>query len=793
MNFLNDIKTKTIIVCPNNIKNKLLNIINSYDHLINVKLYSLDELKRLIYFNYDINAILYLMEKYNYSYEVAKSFIDNLYFIDNKKYKENKLNKLVKLKEELDDNKLLEYDSIFLKFNKDIPVIVYGYSYLTSFDKNLLSNFKYNVIDNKELDKELSVYEFNTLEEEVLFNINKIIELINKGIDINKIHLLNINSDYQNIITRLFKMFKLPVDISNNSNILSTIIGNKSFNKLKECKDFNETLEYIKTFNDIDMYDKFLSIFNKYVDVPYKMDTIINAIEYELSNTSLDNNKLVNCISLEQINNNIFLDDHYYFLLGFNQGSIPAIHKDEDYISDYLKDVVGLDSVNVINKLEKESTIKNIKSINNLVISYKLNNLDQEYYPSNLVREMNLKVINDIKLDTLNSLEYSNIMLSYMLDDLIKYDKKDDKLSSYYNSLSIRYMEYDNKFKGINKKDLHKYLNNKLTLSYSSIDNYFKCSFRYYISNILKLDKYNVTFDTLVGSLFHDVLSKIYSDGFDFDREYDNYLKDKELSNKDKFYINKLKEELRVVVNRILEFQHETYLTDIFTEKELIIDKSSDIEVIFKGFIDKIMYKESGNETLVSVIDYKTGNTDINLYTAPYGIGMQLIVYLYLIAKSNLFDNCAFVGFYLQRILNKTINIDSKKDYKDIQNDNLKLHGYSINNKINISKFDPTYESSEFIQGLKTTKSGEFYSTSKVLEEEDVPKLIDLVDKKVEEARDNILDAKFNINPKWISGDNESIGCSYCNYKDICFMKNEDYVNLPKYSDLSFLGGDNNA
>ena len=84
--------------------------------------------------------------------------------------------------------------------------------------------------------------------------------------------------------------------------------------------------------------------------------------------------------------------------------------------------------------------------------------------------------------------------------------------------------------------------------------------------------------------------------------------------------------------------------------------------VHFKGFIDKIMYKEYDGKTLLAIIDYKTGSADIDINNAVYGIGMQLIIYLYLISKSDLFDNYSCVGFYLQRILSGEVNIEKDKD-----------------------------------------------------------------------------------------------------------------------------------
>ena len=55
----------------------------------------------------------------------------------------------------------------------------------------------------------------------------------------------------------------------------------------------------------------------------------------------------------------------------------------------------------------------------------------------------------------------------------------------------------------------------------------------------------------------------------------------------------------------------------------------------------------------------------------------------------------------------------------------------------------------------------------------------------IDNAFDNILDAKFNINPKRVGKDN--IGCSFCKYSDICFMKEEDVVILDEHNNLDFL------
>ncbi len=798
MNFLDEIQKKTIIVCPNNVKNKILKEINTYNRLINVKFYSLEELKRLVLFDYDVDAILYLMDKYNYSYETAKNYIDNLYCISDEKYSSKKLNFLVELKKELIDNSLLKFNDMFLKKYKEIPLLVIGYDYIDSFNEKILSNFNYKVISKENKNALIPVYDFNTMEEEILFVINNIIDLIDHGVDINSIYLINLDSSYNTEIIKMFSMFNIPVDISKSSGILSTIIGKAAFDKLNSTKSFSDTLDLIKSYGlnnslNQNIYNTFLNIFNKYIDLDYPMDLIISSIKYDLMNTTIDNNNLKNKIRVGSLSNSIYLDTDYVFLLGFNQGSIPRIFKDEEYINDSLKKEINLSPTNVINKLERESTLKNIKSIKNITISFKRNYLDSEFYPSNLINEPIFEIKNNNILNTNYSSKYSQIKLGYMLDELIKYDKNNIELPKYFNTFNIRYLEFDNKFKGISKPSLYNYLSNNLVLSYTTIDTFYKCQFRYYLDNILKLNKYEETFDTLIGSLFHYVLSHIYDNDFDMDKYYDSYLKDKTFTNKELFYLEKLKKELRIICDRLSAFYHDTGLTKVLTEKKLDIDKSKDISVIFKGIVDKIMYKEYDGKTLLAIIDYKTGNADIDIYNSIYGIGMQLIVYLYLIAKSNLFTNYSCVGFYLQKILSGEVNIEMNKSYLDIKYDNLKLYGYSCDDTLSIERFDPTYENSEYIKSMKITKNG-FSTYTKVLDEDTMKLLINLVDSKIDNARDIILNGDFQINPKHISDDKEITGCKYCKYKDICNRKNEDIINLKKYKDLSFLKeGDSNA
>ncbi len=123
-----------------------------------------------------------------------------------------------------------------------------------------------------------------------------------------------------------------------------------------------------------------------------------------------------------------------------------------------------------------------------------------------------------------NSNIYNKIRLSNLLDLYSKYGvvtKETSKLLSNYPD--INYLSYNNKFKGIDKSKLDK----NILLSYSTLDNYYRCSFRYYIDSVLKLGIFEETFMTFIGSLYHYILSIMDKENFDLDKEYDNFIKKK--------------------------------------------------------------------------------------------------------------------------------------------------------------------------------------------------------------------------------------------------------------------------
>ena len=794
------IKDNTLLIVPNNIKDDILKYINNKNELIDVKFMSLTELKKKYLFDYNEQTIYYLVNKYNIKPSIAKIYLQNMYYINNGNYSSKKLNDLKKLKKELIENKLLIVDKFFKHYLKQKNVIVYGYDYIDKFTTNILEEIK-NITNleiikkEKNSNKKLSVYEFNDIVDEIDFIAIKIIELINSGIDINNIKLANVSSEYNNSIEKIFGFYNIPIELNNGISIYETMIGNKFLELCNRYENLENIIETLKEEINLNNEDN-LNIFNKIINIcnNYSTNTINNSLIEclisDLKNTKYKNKVLEKCVQIINLKDNIIDDNIYVFVVGFNQGNIPIIHKDEEYISDIYKKEINIETTVEKNIIEK-NIIKNIlNSIKNLTLSYKLKSPFDSYYPSGLVSEMNIEVIKySVDYDETYSKTYNKIKLSKMLDNLVKYNEIDNDLGILYNNYKdIEYLTFDNKFSGINPNNLYEFLNNKLLLSYSSIDNFYRCKFRYYINNILKLSKYEETFPMFIGSMFHYILSICFNTNFDFENEWNEYLKNRELTNKEKFFLNKLKNELLFIIdtikyqNKLSKFDKSMY------EKKIYINKDKNIKITFMGIVDKIMYKEDDNKTLVAIIDYKTGHPETSLSNTIYGIGMQLPVYIYLTKNSNLFSKIEFAGIYLQKILNNEVMINPGDDVEKIKRDNLKLIGYSTSNEETLGQFDFSYKDSEVIKSMKMSSKG-FYSYAKVIDDDKFDKLSNIVDQKIDESINDILKGKFDINPKRIGTSN--LGCEFCTFKDVCYMCEKDIVNLKEHKDLDFLENNN--
>ena len=751
--------------------------IKKINKLINVKVITLSELKRKYYFDYDNKAIYFVSNKYNCIPEIAKIYIENTYFIGDINTK--KVNFLKEVKEELDTNNLLTYNNLFKEFLKGKDIVLYNLKYVDNFYKKIFKELERdsNITSSNDEDNESikELYKANNSEEEVAFICSKIIKLIKSGVNINDIKLANVKSDYEFIIRKTFKLFNIPINLPSFETIKSTSLVIK-FKELYNS-DISITIEKLKEFintkEENDIFKSLISIVNNYLwvnDFELVKDMVFN----EIDNIKTPREKLKNAVEVIEFKKELISDEDYVFLIGFNEGVIPVNYKDEDYLSDDEKSKLGLSTSFELNENAMNEVKDSIRNIKHLIVTYPSHNLSSEIYISSSY-EKDLFEEKELNISFNESNAYNKLKLVSEKDENSKFGTVTDdllKLSSHYKDM--KYSSFDNKYKLIDKSKIKNFFNNGLTLSYTSMNDYYMCSFRYYLDYILKINKYEDTFEAIVGTIFHKILSMCFESDIDIIRTYESEIEkfNYEFNESEKFFLSILKDELVLVIETIKNQLSYTQLTESMYEKEIVIDVDKDLHIRFKGFVDKILYNKFNGKTVVAIIDYKTGNPNLNINNSIYGLEMQLPVYIYLI--KNEIKDVKIGGFYLQKILN---NITDKEKRLD----SLKLQGYTNSDLDIIDKVDSSFNDSKVIKSLRTSSKG-FYAYSKIINDEEIDILNKVVETKIKEASIDILDSKFDINPKEMN--NEVIGCKFCKYKDICFMKPKDTVTLKEVKNI---------
>lgn len=752
-------------------KMRLLIVLSKEKRFNNNKFYSFRKLKKKLIFDYNNKTIEYVMNKYNVNINIAKIYLENLYFL--KDLEDNKVKFLNALKKDLDENNLLIYNKEFRKYLENKDITVYNKSKLSKEEKRILEGLNIRIENNLNNNYEPSIYEAENIEEEVEYVIRSIKELLCKNVDINNIKIIA-SKEYNKYLDYFCDLFGLPINIASDN----TFYGTKIASKFLELYDNYEIDEIIDKLSDEENINDLITIVNKSVLVDDKYarkEFIIN----DLKTSKVKGVLYKNAIEIGSLDD-YYSSDDYVYLIGCNRGIFPKVYNDDNFLSDKILDELDLDTSVEKNKLENKKNFEFIRNIPNLVITYNLFDGEKVKYPSNIIEELKVDV-KKIEIDRRISYSKSLSNLSYAkdLDNLYKYNDEGKYLKMYQKNLNIPYKEYNNTYFKVDKALLKDSLESGITLSYTSLEMYNECSFKYFLNSIMKLNIFENTFKIVVGKIVHHILEIGLDKKIDIDLEISNFIKDLDFSfgPKELFYLHKITKEIEFLLDYLEEQKKHSKLNEYLFEEEISIDKSYDgIDITFKGVIDKVMMTKYNDKEVIAVIDYKTGDKNIKLDTLEYGINIQLPIYLYLLKKSSRFKNSVIAGFYIEKVLNNCLNIDKNKSLETLKKENLRLQGYTNSNETIISLLDDNYLDSKMIKGLRFKNDGSFYSTSKVLSNEEMDKLIIVVDEIIDKVIKSIVNGDYEINPKVIKGKN--IACEYCKFKDICYVTKEQELVL---------------
>ena len=491
----------------------------------------------------------------------------------------------------------------------------------------------------------------------------------------------------------------------------------------------------------------------------------ISLFKYVFKNTKYESLSYDNCVKLNDF------ETKYHFYVNFVEGKAPYLSKDEGYLSSIDLEELGLDSIDDINMINQETLFNNINRLNNVTITYYAQEDGLKCSPSSVISKLNV-VEEKPKYEYGYSFVMDKIHLATIGEIYARYGVKDLDLDKY--KLDIIDDKYDNSFKMNNVDIYNNYFNNlnKLVISYSSMNVYNQCPFKFYLDRVIKVSDSSDDTGRKLGEYAHLMIENSYNIDVDLDTLSDDFINNLD-SPKKQFYASVM----RKTIDEAIAFNNKNEEASSLKENkfETQIIKEIQHPFVLKGAIDRLMYEVLEDEVNVAIIDFKTSEYDtICLDNIEDGFNLQLPMYVYLLQEYEEFKNkkINIIGIYLQQILTK-----KQKSYEEFIA-SFRLQGYTILNTNLITKLDPYYTKSTYIKSMSITSKGDFNRYAKLITEDELNKFIPLIEDRINIVCQGIKNAKFDIKPKRIDKKNSTNICSFCTYKDICYVKEEDYIDI---------------
>ena len=731
------------IICNDNTKEEILKNSNGFNDYSFLKE---NELIKRLYGEYKPEALFYLMEEYGLTDEVAMEYLSYMPYLNKDSYNDIKLDSILAAKRALIANKLYKVDSLFRYRLKQYPVTIIDFnneSLLNDVIKDLKQYTEVHLSNIERKSYTPRVYSLKTITDECLFIMNSIIKLYNSGVSLNNIYLLNMDADYEFIFKRLEREYGLPIAFPKERGILELPIAIDFLRALEGSMSFTEVMEGLDNNNPY--YKPILKLIIDYNLRDKDPKNYIEFFKRRLSEIPVEAKAYKEMIRTNEKNS--YSDKDYIFFMGCNLGATPRIYKDEGYLNDNELSLISLSTSIEKNKEAKKRLIELLTKNKNVIVSYKRIAIKDVALPANIIAELSLPT-EEIEVSLGGNEIEDRIRLGVATTRYMKYKSQEPDLALKAN---IRYLSYDNSFKGVEKERLDlKFNESRLKLAYSNLKTYYSCPFNYYLDKVLDLNEYKSTSATRLGTYAHKVLEDSYNEGFSLDEASSSAIianMDEDEQYKDFFYMSQMKEVLRDLIDYNREYEEKSQLKIVKRELDLGYEGDG---FSFIGYIDKLLYTEINGEVYCAIIDYKTGSDYPSLDNVEDGFNLQLPVYMLLLRKYKEFDGkpIHIIGIYLQKI--NIVALDNTIDILEQRRKAFRLRGYSTSSIPELVLLDPDFNKSTYIQSMMLTKDGAFGRYSKVISPEDMDRLIEATNELINKAATNIHNGSFPIAPKRI-------------------------------------------
>ncbi|EYE88734.1 ATP-dependent helicase [Fervidicella metallireducens AeB] len=397
------------------------------------------------------------------------------------------------------------------------------------------------------------------------------------------------------------------------------------------------------------------------------------------------------------------------------------------------------------------------------------------------------------------------------LDAYRWYVKQDDWKDKTKRILEGLY--YTNQVTKVNNEKLRELYGNKIYLNISRLEKYSECPFAYFIQYGLKARERKIYGFTApdIGTFMHNVLDEfsaaLEKEGLTWREIEKDWVKDAvsiivdnmiekipgfilNSSPRYKYLAERLKRILSSAVWIIAEHIKRSSFEPIGHEigfgngekyPPIKIELPTGEEINLIGRIDRVDLMEKNGEGYIRIVDYKSGNKNLNLTEIYYGLQLQLLIYLDAILESaqegSIKLNPAGILYFKidDPIIKTKGNMEDEEIEKEILK-KLKMRGFVLKDADIIREMDKSINGTSLIIPASVNKDGNLGSRTQGATEEEFLILRSYVKTKIKEICEDMIKGNIMIRPY---KKKKQTPCEYCRFTSICqfdsSIKDNDY------------------
>ncbi len=541
-------------------------------------------------------------------------------------------------------------------------------------------------------------------------------------------------------------------------------------------------------------------------------------------------------------------------VLGVNENQIPRTYSDTGLMTSKEREYLQSLDIELLPTperafLDEYFIIYNVlcSPSTELVLSYTLsNNEKKEAYRSEIIERilskfplLKIQTIYDFPSMDSDNLQYVTTvnMTAKMILHAVNLLRKGYEVNDIWKALYGHFkhtLAYSNKLLGVmyenipmalDRDDIKKLYGDTIISSVSAVESYNHCPYAFFLDRGLLLKERDIQkIEAMdIGDLYHETMRSIAEELLknnqalhdlaftDIEKLVDKIVDDFSLrmgrkyfsqNKKNEYLLYKIKQSLLNSL-RSMHYQSKYSKFNIVAVEEkfgsnakrLFVEPmalSTGFTMQLKGIIDRIDASSINDEPYVRIIDYKSGDLDIDFTKIYHRLSLQLFTYLDVVLDNadKLFSKKAHpAGVLYYHIQNAEISALGEMTEEDLRQkyfEEYRMKGYTLGDKEVSSLFDSklTSSSKSDIINVSYKKDGNFHSYSKILTLKEMEALRRFTRASIVSSMEELTSGKIDIKPVMYKNKSR---CQVCKYHSVCKfdakLRENSYQEINKSGD----------